>query len=901
MERITRNDILEAIGEIDRDGIRKGRSSSTYDLIHNGKAYPPKLVISIANRFATGEELDNKSFQGGKGTPAFNLLEKHGFKLISKNNVRQEYVNLESSVYEFLMEKHEADNNFTFSLRKKASKGAELDYFIGTSKSNYSAFTLWEIPVAYPGSSGNLTGFIFRQLENKFELYFEYSTSKANDKEEGNIQLGKEIFKCFKREGLKVYESGADSKQFTFYGRLEKSEFSNINELVLGLDAYFSKISPLVDEAVEVTKISYPNWLGHKITLEEFDVNHAKMLLRREKYSVILNENKELKSLIWRSVKINYPKTNLETKGRGYIQSNIREKLKIPETVSLVDVRYNSIIYSDATLLIDGRLSLKTENIKMFLKNNSSLNDGDVITIEVAYKTNQTREIDMNNRRNGKPTNQILYGPPGTGKTYHTINHALSIIENKRLEELEGEERKDLTERFENYKVSGQIVFTTFHQSMSYEDFVEGIKPSTNDNDDVVYNVEDGIFKEISIASEQISIQKNADKNIDFSNASYFKMSLGGKNRKEIHDWYLENEFIGLGWGGNHDYNVLQEKSNWSDFRDEYKSQFSEMVDKSKFNIQAVYAFQHLLKIGDIVLVSLGNNVIDAIGIVTGEYKYIDNSDFPFHHNRKVKWLAKDLAAQPKFFVDKKISQQSIYQFYDDDIKVNVFKEMFNKNESLSHEQKEYVLIIDEINRGNVSAIFGELITLIETDKRKGAKEELSVTLPYSKELFTVPSNLHIIGTMNTADRSVEALDTALRRRFTFKEMLPDPTVLETEQVGGIRMEDILTVINQRIELLIDRDHTIGHSYFIGVDSEEKLLTAFKDKVIPLLQEYFYGDYGKIGLVLGNGFVEKVKGNDVSFAVFKDYEDTGSLKQDNFVLKNLDKNNIIEAVIGIIK
>jgi 5-methylcytosine-specific restriction protein B len=178
-----------------------------------------------------------------------------------------------------------------------------------------------------------------------------------------------------------------------------------------------------------------------------------------------------------------------------------------------------------------------------------------------------------------------------------------------------------------------------------------------------------------------------------------------------------------------------------------------------------------------------------------------------------------------------------------------------------------YALFIDEINRGNISQIFGELITLIEEDKRIGKSEELYVTLPYSKEKFGVPSNLYIIGTMNTADRSVEAIDTALRRRFSFEEM-PPRYDLEGLQynVNGISAWEILKTINARIESLIDRDHAIGHAYFLKKD-EEAIMDSFYRNIIPLLQEYFFGDYGKIGLVLGKGFV-RVKDETVKFAHF---------------------------------
>ena len=229
-------------------------------------------------------------------------------------------------------------------------------------------------------------------------------------------------------------------------------------------------------------------------------------------------------------------------------------------------------------------------------------------------------------------------------------------------------------------------------------------------------------------------------------------------------------------------------------------------------------------------------------------------------------------------------------------IENGVFKELCIR--AKNDPDNRYAIFIDEINRGNVSAIFGELITLIETDKRQGSKNEMTIKLPYSKTDFSVPSNLDIYGTMNTADRSVEALDTALRRRFEFKEMMPNYNVLEEEVVKGVELKTLLQTINERIEILIDRDHTIGHSYFVGVDTEQKLVNAFNNKIVPLLQEYFYGDYGKIGLVLGNGFVDKIKNDKIDFASF-DYENANDFKTPSYILKKVDANNVMDAVASL--
>jgi hypothetical protein len=280
-----------------------------------------------------------------------------------------------------------------------------------------------------------------------------------------------------------------------------------------------------------------------------------------------------------------------------------------------------------------------------------------------------------------RPRNYILYGPPGTGKTWSTSKIALALVEDRGFESYADESRDEIRRRYGALVEEGLVEFVTFHQSYSYEEFIEGIRPAAVEGG-ISYDVEPGIFKKL--------------------------------------------------------------------------------CDKAR--------------------------------------------------------------ARP---------------------------------------DRPHVLIIDEINRGNVARIFGELITLIEDDKREGAPNAARSRLPYSQGQFSVPPNLFLVGTMNTADRSVEALDTALRRRFSFIEMLPDPGLLSKAEFAAFDKPDLgqlLRAINRRIECLLDRDHQIGHAYFMGVheadDPEAGLRQVFRDRVIPFLKEYFYNDPAKIGLVLGKAFVK---------------------------------------------
>ena len=385
------------------------------------------------------------------------------------------------------------------------------------------------------------------------------------------------------------------------------------------------------------------------------------------------------------------------------------------------------------------------------------------------------------------PLNQILFGAPGTGKTYHTKKMAVEIINGKK-EGGKKREREEINKEYEELIEAGQIVFTTFHQSLSYEDFIEGIKPETIDGN-VTYEVKDGIFK---------SICKNA-----FS--------------KEI----------------------------------------------TSDNFEAVY--QKLL---DEIDNSVDNKLVLETLVHAKEFTIYKNSknNIRFHSNTEKAYEAVIKKEVLEHYL--KTGEALDWAPYTKSV-ANYIIEKYNYIQNEAIEPKKHVLIIDEINRGNVSAIFGELITLLEEDKRKGNKEHTEAVLSYSGNKFSVPNNVYIIGTMNTADRSVEALDTALRRRFSFVEMQPKPDILS--KVGEVDLRKLLKTINQRIELLIDKDHQIGHSYFIGIQNIVDLQRTFKDKIIPLLEEYFYGDFGKIGLVLGGEFI-KLADNQVAFPKNFTYE-----------------------------
>lgn len=403
---------------------------------------------------------------------------------------------------------------------------------------------------------------------------------------------------------------------------------------------------------------------------------------------------------------------------------------------------------------------------------------------KLEYQSKPNKQVNTIDLDNKFPLNQILFGAPGTGKTYSSKKIAVDIING-----IKDRTREEINLEYEKLVDAKQIVFTTFHQSLSYEDFIEGIKPVIDENDDglknIIYEVKNGIFKEICL---------NA-----------------GKKESVI----VANNF----------------DDSWNNLIEKVKNEIS------KGNLLKIGAWEYGLSTKDSLKYSSVNSPSQYSFTITKQ-NILDT-----YQNRK---------ARPSGAFQKDMIEIVEY------MKANFNLSDYKENEKLES-NIPYVLIIDEINRGNVSAIFGELITLLEEDKRKGNKEHIKALLPYSQELFSVPNNVYIIGTMNTADRSVEALDTALRRRFSFVEMQSNPEILANVDCGNIDLKYLLQTINKRIELLIDKDHQIGHSYFIGINNLENLKVVFRDKIIPLLEEYFYSDFGKIGLVLGGGFIYEEK------------------------------------------
>ena len=463
--------------------------------------------------------------------------------------------------------------------------------------------------------------------------------------------------------------------------------------------------------------------------------------------------------------------------------------------------------------------------------------------------------------------NVIFYGPPGTGKTYTTAKRAVEICKTESEEELT--DYTEVMKRYNELKEKNRIEFITFHQSYGYEEFIEGIKPVISNEDDesedesennkesktnikiendVRYDVVDGIFKKFCDNARKAIIETHDNDDVS-PEAIIWKVTVRNKVIKDCFD----NSHVRIDWN----------------------------LDDND-----AVGFVEEIKKGDIIITTDKSRTrINGIAVVIDEKGYTLDKEERDTTTRNVKWLATNIDENIKSINKEKMLQRRTVARVPNMKVEDIIKLAKEKNPTalskidIKENKEPYVFIIDEINRGNISKIFGELITLIETTKRAGKKECISTKLPYSKEEFTVPDNVYIIGTMNTADRSIALMDTALRRRFYFEEMLPNYDLLKdifVEDEGvKVNIGAMLKVINERIEYLYDREHTIGHAVFLELKENnniDKLENTFKKSVIPLLQEYFYEDYDKIRLILGDNakdedeqfiFAESIKPKDV--------------------------------------
>ena len=436
--------------------------------------------------------------------------------------------------------------------------------------------------------------------------------------------------------------------------------------------------------------------------------------------------------------------------------------------------------------------------------------------------------------------NVVLYGAPGTGKTYDVPELAVRLCDPSFM--AAEPSREEIVSRYNQLKTEKRIAFTTFHQSLDYEDWIEGLRPVVNENSQVTYEIESGIFKKLCEEAERPVVK---DKQVGIAdNAVVWKVSLAGTGDNPVRSDCMKNSYIRIGWDGYGP--VISDETDWSVYNGEGK--------------QILDAYINKMKVGDIVMSCYSSQTIDAIGVVVGDYEFEDK--FPnYKRVRRVNWLVKNINENIVEMNDgKTMTLGTVYRLNSITLdNVKSILEKYNTSSKMEENDKAYVMVIDELNRGNVSKVFGELITLLEADKRKGRINAESVVLPYSKKGFHIPNNVYLIATMNTADRSLGSLDYAIRRRFAF--IAEKPFGLEVEGFN----EDLFELVSSLFVKNFDdykesgwdqtmklepadtlseeykpEDVWIGHSYFLMQDEEGEDNTSNRllYEIIPLLEEY---------------------------------------------------------------
>lgn len=436
--------------------------------------------------------------------------------------------------------------------------------------------------------------------------------------------------------------------------------------------------------------------------------------------------------------------------------------------------------------------------------------------------------------------NVVLYGAPGTGKTYDVPELAVRLCDPAFM--ATDPSREEIVSRYNQLKTEKRIAFTTFHQSLDYEDWIEGLRPVVNENNQVTYEIESGIFKKLCEEAERPVVK---DKQVGIAdNAVVWKVSLAGTGDNPVRSDCMKNSYIRIGWDGYGP--VISDETDWSVYNGEGK--------------QILDAYINKMKIGDIVMSCYSSQTIDAIGVVVSDYEF-DDSLPNYKRVRRVNWLVKNINENIVEMNDgKTMTLGTVYRLNSITLdNVKSILEKYDTSSKMEENDKAYVMVIDELNRGNVSKVFGELITLLEADKRKGRINAESVVLPYSKKAFHIPNNVYLIATMNTADRSLGSLDYAIRRRFAF--IAEKPFGLEVEGFNEDLFEKVSSLFVKNFDEYKEsgwdqtmklesadtlseeykpEDVWIGHSYFLMQDEEGEDNTSNRllYEIIPLLEEY---------------------------------------------------------------
>lgn len=1006
-EKVKKKHILQAIKDYEEKGFPNGfGASSTYDLVYHDTHYPPKAIMAYANFHAEGRTIE-PYFKGGLETDCFKAFESNGFMIVKKDKAMINYKKYEKTVYDWLNQKNKLDPNFTFSLRQNGSKGAELDYFIGTEKSRYFAVTFWTLPVGFPGSSGDCIGLIFKVSAHYLRYSYDFKLSQTNsphdDQNTSALNIIKSATKGISDSIGTSYISDINNKMYTIRTTPKQEAYNNLEDMLKDIDEDLSQLIPIINNQIDEEKKLNPEFEAHRISKVEFGNMKEKLQKRFEKYK---KPNKINNYWIFQGSPDIYNITNA-LKAAHLTSWKVvahKDKIKIGDKVILWQAGANAGCYSLAEVTSEVSVFEVEPHEKWYYTNKADGSATDRVKIKILkyfaedpilwedlkhdplfsnfkagnqgtnfratqeefdtlFNWNENTEANLFTKTKSKldavifedyiafiklilkkigirrDDPRVVYSVRGYSLNFIVgQKYCVNVFASKSKENFGVISTQRLSEKSEEYAGKSPVTYYNYLNAVEFSDrelesIIDAIKSvlkktiksgfyKSNNNDFVnflfgdesisnfkknrvipknqilygppgtgkTYHLKEQLFDKYTLKENSITQEKYLEEVV--ANLTWWQvitLALIEIGTSKVND-ILENRWVAKKaalsesknvratiWGTLQMHTIIEsenvaykQRQNPLIFDKTNNKKWQLLTDEVKEQIPEVYEILN-----------------DVNSFEISPQKEIKNYDFvTFHQSFAYEDFIEGI--KPIFLEEGEESNDLGYT-----IENGVFKSLCIK--AKNDPNNRYAIFIDEINRGNVSAIFGELITLIETDKRSGEKNALSIKLPYSKKEFSVPSNVDIYGTMNTADRSVEALDTALRRRFEFKEMMPNYEVVENEKVKDIQLSEVLRTINARIELLIDRDHSIGHSYFVGIDSKKKLANAFNNKIVPLLQEYFYGDYGKIGLVLGKGFVEKQKNDKINFADFS-YENANDFKTPSFILKKVTKENIVEAV-----
>lgn len=728
------------------------------------------------------------------------------------------YKQYEEKIYNWLSSKNTQNREFTFSIRRNSAKGAEGDYFIGTEKSGYFATTFWFLPVSFPGSSGDCIALIFRYSEKGLNYCFEFTQTKTphNSQNESALNLCKSLEETLSIQPGLQRASSDDAKMFTFLTKPKQRNYQSVEDLTRDIDAELDAVIKSVNEKILEEKKQNPSFIAHRITPSEFANNNAKMHDRIERFKNgnIVSANSDSRYWLYSPGEQAYLWDEYYEKGimaLGWDDlgdlSKYDSKQEIEKELQRLDntteskknnavANYdfaNTVAIGDCIIVKKGRgkllgygivtsdlyyddtveeyynrrkvdwkikgewetdhdLVLKTlTDITRYPTENTAYSKYSELLLAIMQGKKQNIDSKNNDMSYKAPINQILYGPPGTGKTYNTVLEAAKIVS--------GNEYISYDEALKvfNDNLGTQIEFITFHQNYSYEDFIQGLRPDTENGSALTFEKKDGVFKRIA---DRAYLNLKASENNQIAKQSF----------KEVFNNYIKSFVEG-------DVDEIEVK----------------MIKTSYF-------------------------ITD-----------ISEKNISFRKNSGGTGHTLSLTTLEKMYNEENTGEiQGLSSYYEPLLKLLLEKGKANQNSKIT--KQNFVIIIDEINRANISRVFGELITLIEEDKRSHGKIPMRVTLP-SGDSFIVPSNLHIIGTMNTADKSIALLDIALRRRFEFVPKYPDSSKVKAEY--QLMFEKMNKVIKEKK----NHDFTIGHAYFM--DDNLSLEKIINNKVIPLLLEYF--------------------------------------------------------------